>query len=92
MKCGWAIVGKNGNLLLSIPLLPDGTLDSREESILEDFTAWIAIHGEGIFGSRPWRTYGEDPTYAPAGQMRERDMTMCASGRWGPMRPRASEV
>ena len=33
------IVGKNGNLLLSIPLLPDGTLDIREESILEDFTA-----------------------------------------------------
>jgi len=28
-----------------MPQLPDGTLDSREESILEDFTAWTAIHG-----------------------------------------------
>ena len=68
------IVSKNGNLLLSTPLLPDGTLDSREESILEDFTGWIAIHGECIFGSRPWRTYGEGPTNVPTGQMSERDM------------------
>jgi len=66
------IVSKNGNMLLSIPQLPDGTLDGREESILEDFTAWTAIHGAGIFGSRPWKTYGEGPTDVPAGQMSER--------------------
>jgi alpha-L-fucosidase len=68
------IVSKNGNLLLSIPLLPDGTLDSREESILEDFTAWTAIHGAGVFGSRHGKPRGRGPTYVPTGQMSERDM------------------
>jgi alpha-L-fucosidase len=68
------IVSKNGNLLLSIPQLPDGTIDSREESILDDFTAWTAIHGIAIFGSRPWKVYGEGPTSMPTGQMSERKM------------------
>ena len=40
------IVSKNGSLMLSIPLLPDGTLDSREESILNDFTAWDSRTGD----------------------------------------------
>jgi alpha-L-fucosidase len=68
------IVSKNGNMLLSMPQLPDGTLDSREESILGDFTAWTAIHGSAIFGSRPWKIYGEGPTNVPTGQMSERNM------------------
>ena len=67
------IVSKNGNLLLSIPLMPDGTLDSREESILDDFTAWTAIHGAAIFGSRPWKVYGEGPTAVPTGMMSEQN-------------------
>ena len=68
------IVSKNGNMVLSIPQLPDGTIDSREESILDDFTAWTAIHGEAIFGSRPWKIFGEGPTKVPTGQMSERTM------------------
>jgi alpha-L-fucosidase len=26
---------------------------------------WIAVHGEGIFGTRPWRVAGEGPSLAP---------------------------
>jgi alpha-L-fucosidase len=68
------IVSKNGNLLLNFPLMPDGTLDSREESILEDFTAWTAIHGEAIFGSRPWKVFGEGPNMVSGGAFNERTM------------------
>ncbi len=53
------IVSKNGNLLLNFPLRADGTLDAREEAILEALTAWNTRNGEAIFGTRPWRTYGE---------------------------------
>lgn len=56
------IVSKNGNLLLNFPLLPDGTLDAQEEQALEEITAWMALNGEGIFGTRPFETYGEGPT------------------------------
>jgi alpha-L-fucosidase len=68
------IVSKNGNLVLSVPQLPDGTIDSKEESILDDFTAWTAVHGEAIFGSRPWKTFGEGPTSIGSGLFGERDM------------------
>ena len=53
------IVSKNGNLLLNLPLRADGTLDAREESIVEELAAWTAINGKAIFGTRPWRIYGE---------------------------------
>lgn len=68
------VVSKNGCLLLNFPLMPDGTLDSRAESILEDITNWTGVNGEAIFASRPWKRYGEGPTAAPGGLFSERTM------------------
>jgi len=56
------IVSKNGNLLLNIPLMADGTLDAPSERILSEMGKWMAVNGEAIHGTRPWRTYGEGPT------------------------------
>lgn len=56
------IVSKNGNLLLSIPLRGDGSLDALEIRFLDGLAAWTATNGEAIFGTRPWRRYGEGPT------------------------------
>ena len=55
------IVSKNGNLLLSIPVRGDGTIDEDEHKFLADFGAWMRIHGEGIYGTRPFHVYGEGP-------------------------------
>jgi len=52
------IVSKNGNLLLNFPLRSDGTLDSREEAIIESLTQWTAMNGEAIFGTRARQVYG----------------------------------
>lgn len=62
------IVSKNGNLLLNIPVRGDGTIDSREDEFVAGLTAWMDVHGEGIFGTRPWRVFGEGPPH-PAGGM-----------------------
>lgn len=56
------IVSKNGNLLLNFPLRPDGTLDDAELRILDAMAAWIAVNGEAIYGTRPWKVFGEGPT------------------------------
>jgi alpha-L-fucosidase len=56
------IVSKNGNLLLNLPPRPDGTLDAREEQILTDLAAWMPVNGESIFGTRPWKVFGEGPS------------------------------
>jgi alpha-L-fucosidase len=56
------IVSKNGNLMLSIPVRGDGTIDEHEVAFLEDLARWTSVNGEGIFGSRPWLAYGEGPS------------------------------
>ncbi|MGA2326837.1 MAG: alpha-L-fucosidase [Bryobacteraceae bacterium] len=68
------VVSKNGNLLLSFPQLPDGTLDTEEEGILEEITRWMAVNGEAIFATRPWKKYGEGPATIPGGILGERSM------------------
>ena len=66
------IVSKNGNLLLNIPVRGDGTIDEDETACLEDIAGWMTVNGEGIFGTRPWKVYGEGPSVAAA-----------QSGWWG---------
>jgi len=56
------IVSKNGNLLLSIPVRGDGTIDADEVAFLEGMARWMEVNGEAIFGSRPWRVHGEGPS------------------------------
>jgi alpha-L-fucosidase len=65
------IVSKNGNLLLSVPLRGDGSLDEDEVAILEALARWFAVNGEAIYGTRPWRIYGEGPTRPRPGFMNE---------------------
>jgi alpha-L-fucosidase len=55
------IVSRNGNLLLNFPLPASGELDFEEREILAGITEWMAINGEAIFATRPWKTAGEGP-------------------------------
>ncbi|MFN8356156.1 MAG: alpha-L-fucosidase [Spirosomataceae bacterium] len=56
------VVSKNGNLLLNIPLRGDGSLDDKEELVLEGITKWMVINKESIYDTRPWRIHGEGPS------------------------------
>jgi alpha-L-fucosidase len=56
------IVSKNGNLLLSVPVRGDGTIDADETAFLDGMAKWMAVNGEAIFSTRPWEIYGEGPS------------------------------
>ena len=55
------IVSKNGDLLLNIPVRGDGSIDDREQAVLEGIGAWMDVNKECIFGTRPWKIFGEGP-------------------------------
>ena len=55
------IVSRNGNLLLNFPLPGSGGLDAEELNILSAITSWMAVNSEGIYGTRPWKIFGDGP-------------------------------
>jgi alpha-L-fucosidase len=65
----WLIdtVSKNGTFILNVPGLPDGTIDSKEEAVLDGITAWMRVNSEAIYATRPWKIYGEGPNMVKAG-------------------------
>jgi alpha-L-fucosidase len=55
------IVSKNGNLLLSIPVRGDGTIDDDERAVVTRIADWMNVNREAIFSTRPWKLCGEGP-------------------------------
>ena len=60
------LVSKNGNLLLNIPVRGDGTIDEKELAVVEGIAAWMEVNKECIFGTHPWKVFGEGPASAGA--------------------------
>ena len=48
------IVSKNGNLLLNVGPMPDGTIPELQKKVLLDLGKWLEINGESIFATKPW--------------------------------------
>jgi alpha-L-fucosidase len=55
------IVSKNGNLMLNIPVRGDGSIDEKERKIVEEIGAWMKVNSESIYGTEPWKIFGEGP-------------------------------
>ena len=53
------VVSKNGNLLLSIPVRGNGTIDEDEHAFLTALATWFPANGEAIYGTRPFTVFGE---------------------------------
>ncbi len=47
-------VSRDGAMMVNIPNRPDGSLENGAISMLEDVGQWMAMNGEGIYGSRAW--------------------------------------
>lgn len=65
------IVSKNGTLLLNIGPRPDGTIPEPEVHILKQIGRWLAVNGEAIHESMPWKVFGEGPTEVIEGELND---------------------
>ncbi|MCC6365390.1 MAG: alpha-L-fucosidase [Bryobacterales bacterium] len=66
------IISKNGVLLLNIGPRPDGVIPEQAQKTLLAMGKWLRQNGEAIYGTRPWKVYGEGPTQVLSGGFTDR--------------------
>jgi alpha-L-fucosidase len=55
-------VSKNGNMLLNIAPMADGTIPQAQKDILLGIGDHLGRFGESVYATRAWTAYGEGPT------------------------------
>jgi alpha-L-fucosidase len=60
-------VSKNGNMLLNIAPMADGTIPSGQRSVLLGIGDYLKRFGESIYATRAWSSFGEGPTQMGGG-------------------------
>ncbi|MEC3907202.1 alpha-L-fucosidase [Tamlana sp. 2201CG12-4] len=73
------IVSKNGALLLNVGPKADGTIPEIQRNTLLDIGNWLDINGEAIYGTRPWKNFGEGNTEMVEGHLNEGENTKFSS-------------
>ncbi len=53
------LVSRGGILLLSLTPKGDGSIPDEEIRIMREIGSWLKVVGEGIYGTRPWKTAAE---------------------------------
>ena len=66
------MISKNGNLLLNVELLADGSIPSDHKRILDTIGWWMNRNKEAIYASTPWKTFGDNLN----GFVRKRDISI----------------
>ena len=61
------VVSNNGQLLLNVAPMADGTIPQAQRDILANVGVWLWSYGESIYGTRPYHVSHEEASLVPAG-------------------------
>ena len=64
-------VSKNGVIMLNIALDGAGKIPANQMEYLEAFKKLFAVNGEALYGTRPWKVFGEGPLVMKTGRQSE---------------------
>ncbi|HAY35817.1 MAG TPA: glycoside hydrolase family 29 [Bacteroidetes bacterium] len=64
-------ISKNGVVMLNIALTGDGLIPNNQMEYLNAFRDLLRVNGEAIYGSRPWKVFGEGPVVIKHGRGNE---------------------
>jgi alpha-L-fucosidase len=53
-------VSKGGNLLLNVGPTAEGLIRPQNLSRMAEIGKWLAVNGEAVYGTKPWKVYGEN--------------------------------
>ena len=70
-------ISKNGVVMLNVALRGDGTLPENQAAYLTTFGEFLKTCGEGIYGTRPWKVFGEGPLKMKDGRQGENHNDFC---------------
>lgn len=65
------VVSKNGCVLLNVTPTAQGEIPEPVKQRLIEMGDWLQINGEAIYGTRPWKVYGEGPAEVVEGHLSE---------------------
>ncbi len=64
-------ISKNGVVMINIALQGEGTIPENQAAYVTAFGDFLRTNGEGIYGTRPWKIFGEGPTEIKDGRQGE---------------------
>ena len=73
------IVSKNGNLLLNVGPMADGTIPENQAERLRSLGRWLDVNGAAIFDTRPWTRAEGKTTQGLDLRFTATDETLCAT-------------
>jgi alpha-L-fucosidase len=66
------VVSKNGCVLLNVTPAAQGEIPQPVKERLIEMGKWLQVNGEAIYGTRPWKVFGEGPAEVVEGHLSER--------------------